>query len=81
MKYSDIVAIAIAAFTFTEIGVSVHGIVTTRKNREPIMEAVKLTNFSTSLISLVLTEAALMSLLTRVTPLFIAVLQDLYLAV
>lgn len=61
IKYSDIVAITIATFTFTEVGMAVHGIVTTRKNREPIMEAVKLTNFAASLISLVLTEAALLS--------------------
>jgi len=62
IQYGTVLAITIAAVTFTEIGLAVRGIVTTRRNREPVMEAISLTNLATSLISLVLTQTALMSL-------------------
>lgn len=60
-RYSDIVSITIAAFTFTEIGLAVYGVAGLRHGREPAMLAVKLVNLATSLISLVLTQSALLS--------------------
>lgn len=59
--YHKIVALGITVVTFTEIGLAIRGIVITRKDKEPIIEAIKLTNFASSLISLVLTQTAIMS--------------------
>lgn len=61
VRYPQNVAIAIAAVTFTEIIVSMRGVVTTRRNKEPLMQAIKLTNLSSAVISLVLTQTALLS--------------------
>ncbi|MDF2926633.1 MAG: hypothetical protein K0R57_5547 [Paenibacillaceae bacterium] len=60
-RYHEYIAIAIAAVTFTEIAVSLHGAVSARRNEEPVIEAIKLTNLASSLISLVLTQTAIMS--------------------
>ncbi|MCL2478657.1 MAG: hypothetical protein FWF22_04090 [Treponema sp.] len=62
IHYNNPVAIGIAAITFTEIGIAVRGFFTTRKKEEPLLEGIKLINIATSLISLVLTQTALMSL-------------------
>lgn len=61
MNYSMNIALAIACVTFTEIVVAIRGIVKTRKNKKPIMEAIKLVNLASALISLVLTQTAIMS--------------------
>ena len=61
-QYNLIVAISIAAFTFTELTIAIIGAIRTRKINRPIVEAVKFTNFSSSLISLVLTQTALLSM-------------------
>lgn len=60
-NYSSGVAIAIAAVTFTEIVLAVNGSITARKSQEPIIEAIKLTNLAAALISLVLTQTAILS--------------------
>ncbi|MBS7577600.1 MULTISPECIES: hypothetical protein [unclassified Enterococcus] len=54
-------ALAIAAITFTEIVVSLRGIIKAHQNKDLILKAVKLLNFSAALIGLVLTQAALLS--------------------
>ncbi len=61
IQYTIIMGIAIAAVTFTEIGLAIHGIIATRRSRSPVMEALKLTNLAASMISLVLTQTAIMS--------------------
>lgn len=61
MQYDMIVGIAIAAFTFLELGMAIHGVLTMRRNREPIFEALKLITLASALITLVLTQAALTS--------------------
>jgi hypothetical protein len=61
IQYTEIVALAIATVTFTEIGIAVHGVITARRSKKPFVEALKLTNFVSSLISLVLTQTAIMS--------------------
>jgi hypothetical protein len=55
------IAIAIATITFTEIGVTLQGIISTRKENEPVIEAIRSTNLATALIAVVLTQFALMS--------------------
>ena len=60
-KYHEYIAIAIAAVTFTEIAVSFQGVISARRSNEPVIEAIKLTNFVSSLISIVLTQTAIMS--------------------
>lgn len=61
IQYTNIVAIGIATVTFSEIGLAVYGILSARKNDELIVEAIKFTNLATALISLVLTQTALLS--------------------
>lgn len=53
------VAIAIAAVTFFEAGLAVHGILSARRQRSAAVEAVKWVNLSGALILLVLTQDAL----------------------
>ncbi|WAO22427.1 MULTISPECIES: hypothetical protein [Listeriaceae] len=61
IKYDPHIAVIIATVTFTELVLSIHGIINARKDKKLIMEAVKLTNFASALISLALTQAALLS--------------------
>ena len=61
MQYGEITAIAIATMTVTEIVLAVYGVITTKRDEKPIHEAVKLTNFASSLISVVLTQCAILS--------------------
>lgn len=62
VRYDRIVAITIAAVTFTEIGMATRGFLMIRRSREPLIEGMRLISLATSLISLVLTQTALMSL-------------------
>lgn len=62
ISYEEIPAITIATITFSEIGVSVHGIVKAHKSNDLMRKAVKLLNLSSALISLVLTQTALLSI-------------------
>lgn len=59
--YHEYTAIAIAAFTFTEIGINLRGVFVFRKSNSPLLEAIKIINLSASLISLVLTQEAIFS--------------------
>lgn len=61
VKYSTIGAITIAAVTFFEIGVAIRGVFLARKKEDRLMESIRLTNLATALISLVLTQTAIMS--------------------
>ncbi|WP_182066519.1 hypothetical protein [Curtobacterium sp. ME12] len=55
-------AIIIATATFSELGISIWGAVTARRDREPLVEATKLVNVAAAVVLLVLTQAALLSL-------------------
>ena len=59
--YDMYIGLAIATFTFTEIGLSIRGVVIERKNKEPLYHALKMVNLAASMISLVLTQTALLS--------------------
>ncbi|MBC1230619.1 hypothetical protein HB816_09190 [Listeria booriae] len=61
IKYDPHIAVIIATVTFTELVLSIQGIVNARKDKKLIMEAVKLTNFASALVSLAMTQAALLS--------------------
>ncbi|MGN1099149.1 MAG: hypothetical protein ACI4S9_02295, partial [Christensenellales bacterium] len=61
-EYNIIVAITIATFTFLEIGLNIRGIVIERRNRTPLVHGIKIINFAASLITLVLTQSALLSI-------------------
>lgn len=63
--YPMALSIAIAAFTFVEIGASIYGVVITRGEKEPVIRALKLSNVSASMISLVLTQTAILSFTKR----------------
>ena len=55
------VGIGIAAVTFTEIGVNIRGVIITRRDHTILINAIKMINLSASLITLVLTQTALLS--------------------
>lgn len=55
------IALAIATFTFTEIGLNIRGVIVERKNHAPLIHAIKMINLSSSLICLVLTQTAILS--------------------
>ena len=60
--YPRYVALAVAAFTLTELILNIRGSIVAGKNREPLLQALKLTNLSSNLICLVLTQTAILSL-------------------
>lgn len=53
--------ITIATFTFLEIGLSIRGVIRERRSSEMMMHAVRMVNLAASLVSLVLTQTALLS--------------------
>lgn len=59
--YHMYIALAIATFTFTEIGLNIRGVIVERKNHAPLIHAIKMINLSSSLICLVLTQTAILS--------------------
>ena len=61
IAYHMYVALAIATFTFAEIGWNIRGVVVNRKNKTPLLHALKTINLAASLISLVLTQSAILS--------------------
>ena len=60
--YPKSIALAIATVTFVEIGLNIHGVLINRKNKTPLLHAIKTINLAASLISLVLTQSALLSI-------------------
>ena len=59
--YDPHVGIVIAAVTFVELALSVHGVISARRNKDLLVEAIKLTNLAAALILIVLTQTALLS--------------------
>lgn len=59
--YHEYLALAIATVTFVEIGLNIRGVVVNRKNKTPLLHAIKTINLAASLISLVLTQSAILS--------------------
>jgi hypothetical protein len=68
INYDRPVAVIIAAITFAEIGLAIHGTVSARRNRDLLSEAVKLTNVAAGLVLLTLTQSALLSLEKDIDP-------------
>jgi hypothetical protein len=62
VTYGIVTSITIATFTFTEIGMAVYGLLSTRKVANLTLAAAKRINLVTALISIVLTQSALLSL-------------------
>lgn len=60
--YPMSVALAIAAFTFTELTLNLRGVIIERKNHTLLVHAVKMLNLASSLICLVLTQTAILSI-------------------
>ena len=61
VNYGKITAITIATITFTEIGVNVWGVIKYRKYHSPLFHALKIISLGASLISLVLTQSAILA--------------------
>lgn len=59
--YGKIMAITIATITFTEIGMNLRGLMKYRKAKSPVLHAIKTISLGTSLISLVLTQSAILA--------------------
>ncbi|RPE76211.1 MULTISPECIES: hypothetical protein [unclassified Frondihabitans] len=68
ITYDRPVAVIIAAITFAELGLAIHGTVSARRNRDLLSEAVKLTNVAAGLVLLTLTQSALLSLEKDIDP-------------
>lgn len=60
-RYTNLMVIAIGSITAAEFGMSIQGIISARRNSDPIMEAIRLTSFVSALISLELTQTAILS--------------------
>lgn len=65
-SYHLYVAIGIAAVTFAEIGLNIKGVIVTRHNHTLLIHSIKMINLSASLIALVLTQTALLSVTAEV---------------
>lgn len=50
----------VALFAFTSIGTAIYGIVKYKRNDEPIIKGIKITNFANALTSIVLTQVVLL---------------------
>lgn len=59
--YPKYVAIAIAAFTFAEIGLNIKSLVQTRKTTSAVAKAIRVIGVATSVITLALTQEAILS--------------------
>jgi len=59
--YNIYMGLPIAAFTFTEIGLNIRGILIERRSGQLMFHAIKMVNLASSLICLVLTQTALLS--------------------
>jgi divalent metal cation (Fe/Co/Zn/Cd) transporter len=60
------VALAIAAITFSEIGAAIYGIVIARHYKAHAISAMKLTSLSSALISMALTQTAILSFTEKI---------------
>lgn len=60
--YPKYIALAIATFTFTEIALNIRGVLVNRKNGTLLVHALKTINLAASLLSLVLTQSAILSI-------------------
>lgn len=70
-------AIGIAAVTFTEIGLNLHGVWRYRRDDRPLLHALKTINLAASFISLVLTQSVLLSFTGEHDPAYNALLGGL----
>lgn len=61
VSYHKYIALSIATFTFTEIGLNLYGMIANRSSRTPLLHAIKTINLAASLISLVLTQSAILA--------------------
>ena len=61
VAFDKILALTIATITFTEIGINIYGILKYRKSHTPLLHTLKTIGLGTSLISLVLTQSAILS--------------------
>ncbi|GAA2592631.1 hypothetical protein GCM10010435_84410 [Winogradskya consettensis] len=60
--YDSNVAIGIATVAFTELALAIQGVISARRTRAVVVEAIRLTNLAGAFILLVLTQAALLSI-------------------
>lgn len=61
-RYEKFFAIGIAAFAFTELSVSLWGVIQERRRGMPLFQTIKTINLSSALMALVLTQRATLSL-------------------
>jgi hypothetical protein len=61
IEYSAFMLIAVSVFAVVELVISLRGIKTTRKSKEPILEAIKKTCLVSSLIAFILVQTVILS--------------------
>lgn len=60
-QYSEVMALAIAAYTFVEFGIQIHDLIKLRKQHDLEAKALRLVSLCGILVSFVLTQTAIMS--------------------
>lgn len=60
-SYHMYAALLIATFTFAELFFNIKGVITERHNPSPLIHAIKMINLASSMVCLVLTQAAILS--------------------
>lgn len=61
-QYDMNTALLIATFTFAELAINIRGVIIERHSHAPLIHAIKMINLASSMICLVLTQAALLSI-------------------
>lgn len=58
----EYIAYLVALFAFSSIGTAIYGMIKYKRNSEPIMKGIKITNFANALTSIVLTQVTLLDI-------------------
>lgn len=64
--YSTIMGVAIATFSFTELGIAIGGLASATKKNDYLMIGIKCCNLSSALIAIVLTQISLLSITSTI---------------
>ena len=56
----EYVTYLVALIAFTSIGTAIYGMIKYKRNKEPIIKGIKITNFANALTSIVLTQVVLL---------------------
>ena len=61
----EYIAYLVALIAFTSIGTAIYGMIKYKRNKEPIIKGIKITNFASALTSIVLTQVVLLDTFSK----------------